>query len=161
MQTLSKLTPRTTALFRFRHMALIGLAAGGILFTGALPASAQTTDTLGQQQALLDGTDFNYQYQNGHAIHARFEDGKIEYRWIRGPNASETYKTYPYSSRQIRNDIVLLQWHEDNLDNLITLVVDLDAHRVASSAIVRYRKDKPIIAFQGGTIENLQDERGR
>ena len=145
----------TSPLKRLTGTLLMAMALGA-----AAPALAQSTsDTLGTPQSLLDGTDFNYQYQNGHAIHARFADGDIEYRWIRGPNASDSYKRYPYQSRQIRSGLVLIQWHEDNLDNLITLVVDLDAHAVASSAIVRYRQEKPIIAFQGGTIENLKDKR--
>lgn len=161
MQMLTGFTPPTFHLSRLRRMTVICLTAGGLLLSGALPASAQSADTFGTPQALLDGANFNYQYQNGHAIHARFEGGTIEYRWIRGPNVSQTYKTYPYQSRQIRNDIILLQWHEDDLGNLITLVVDLDAQRVASSAIVRYRQEKPIIAFQGGTIENVQYTRER
>ncbi len=111
---------------------------------------------LNSPEHLLDGYEFNYQYQSGHAIHIEFESGKLTYQWIAGTNEGNPAKTLPYLSRKIDDQIYLINWHEKEHNNFITLVLNLRNQMVASSVIVDYDQEEPVIAFQGGVIEQLK-----
>ena len=111
---------------------------------------------LDQPEHLLDGYSFTYQYQNGEAIHITFDDGKLTYKWIEGRRQTNPTKTFPYLSRQIDDGIYLVNWHEIEEKNFITLVFNLSNRVASSSVLVRYGNEEPIIAFQGGIIEHME-----
>ena len=124
-----------------------------------LPLFAQDSGYgLEDTEHLLDGYSFNYQYQSGRAIHILFKDGELTYQWIAGANAGNPIKTLPYQSRKIDDSIYLVNWHEPLEENFITLVINLKNRIVASSVIVKYGRENPVIAFEGGIIEHVNRE---
>ncbi len=49
----------------------------------------------------------------------------------------------------------LVNWHEPEPKNFISLVFNFQNRTCASTVIVRYDKEKPITTFEGGIIEHL------
>lgn len=122
------------------------------------PISAQTERLVQQDECLLDGMSFMYQYQSSAAIAISFSEGELTYQWIEGRNAGKPAKTYPYISRKLGDDMYYVNWHEADLGNFITLVFNFNTNTCASSVIVRYGSDAPITAFEGGIIEQVRRE---
>ncbi len=110
----------------------------------------------GQPEHLLEGRSFNYQYQNQRAIHIQFKEGKVTYQWIKGPNVNNQIKTLLYLSRKLENGIYLVQWHEKEHSNFITLVFNFNTMTVASSVIVKYGLEGQFTTFDSGFISQLK-----
>lgn len=110
---------------------------------------------LNESEQLLNCISFNYQYQSGRAIHIEFHDDVLTYQWIAGSNKGKPAKTFTYESRLLDKDVYYVQWHEKDQKNFITLVFNLKNRMASSSAIVRYNRDEPITAFEGGIIERV------
>ena len=125
------------------------------LITSFLQSNGQKIQ-LEDPEHLLDGYSFTYQYQSGDAIYIEFNDGELTYQWIEGRRKENPIKTFPYLSRMIDDNIYLVNWHEKNEKNFISLVFNLKNRVASSSVIVRYGNDDPIIAFQGGIIEHVR-----
>ena len=117
---------------------------------------AQNSDLLKQEEHLLDGMSFVYQYQSGAAIDISFTEGKLTYQWISGRNAGKPAKTYSYKSRKLGNDVFYVNWQEPEFKNFITLVYNFNTNTCASSVIVNYGSENPITAFEGGIIEKVR-----
>lgn len=118
----------------------------------------QADSRLQQEEHLLDGKSFIYQYQSGSAIDISFTAGTLTYQWIAGRNAGNPAKTYPYKSRKLRNGIYYVNWHEPVLKNFITLVYNFNNNTCASSVIVNYGSEKSFTTFEGGVIEKVSQK---
>lgn len=113
----------------------------------------------GEPEHLLDGYSLNYQYQNGKAIHMEFYDGKGKYEWITGPGKGKGNQNIPYRCRKIGDDLYLLNWHETELKDYLTLVFDFKNMVVYSSIIIGYENnpERPKrTTFEGGIIDHLK-----
>lgn len=121
-----------------------------------LSVFAQSDDRLEQEEYLLDKMSFTYQYQSGAAIDISFSKGKLTYQWIAGRNAGKPAKTYSYKSRKLDDGVFYVNWHEPDFKNFITLVYNFNTNNCASSVIVNYGSKNPIMAFEGGIIENVE-----
>jgi len=113
---------------------------------------------LGVSEQLLEGLSFNYQYQNQTAIHIDFMNEKLTYKWILGRNADKPAKTFTYKSRQLDNGIYLVNWHEAELKNFITLVFNFNTNTVSSSVIVRYGEENQFTTFDTGFISQIKKQ---
>lgn len=113
---------------------------------------------LGKSEQLLEGLSFNYQYQNQTAIHIAFVDKKLKYKWILGPNKDKPERTFSYESRKLANGIYLVNWHEAELKNFITLVFNFNTNTVSSSVIVRYGTENQFTTFDAGFIDQLKGQ---
>lgn len=113
----------------------------------------------GEPEHLLDGYSYNYQYQNGKAIHMEFYDGKAKYEWINGPRKGKGNKDIPYRCRKIGDDVYLVNWHETGIKDYLTLVLDFKHMTVYSSIIIGYENnpDRPRrTTFDAGIIDHLK-----
>lgn len=120
-------------------------------------AAISQPSNLEQDEHLLDGKSFTYQYQSGSAIEISFQDGKLTYQWIAGRSTGKPVRTYPYKSRQLDQGVYLVNWHEPTLKNFITLVYNLNNNTCASSVIVNYGSEESFQAFDGGIIEHVKE----
>lgn len=129
-----------------------------VMCTLVLTAFSQQASSLAKEEHLLDGISFTYQYQTGSAIDISFADDQLTYQWIAGKSAGKPAKTYPYKSRKLDTGVYLVSWHEPIFKNYITLVYNFNNNTCASSVIVNYGSENPILAFQGGVIEHFQQK---
>jgi len=116
---------------------------------------AQKASSLDKEEFLLNGTAFTFQYQNAGAIDISFMDDKVTYKWINGRNVDEPAKTIPYKSKKVDSGIYLVNWHEPETKNFITMVYNFNSNSCAVSVISRYGSEKPFLGFQSGTIEHV------
>ena len=116
----------------------------------------QASDSLKQEEHLLDGIAFAFQYQNSGAMDVVFEAGQITYKWIAGRNADEPTQSYPYKSRKLDTDIYLVNWHEADKKNFVTMVYNFKSNTCAVSVISKYVDETPFRGFQAGVIEHVK-----
>ncbi|MDF7799455.1 hypothetical protein P4C99_08260 [Pontiellaceae bacterium B1224] len=113
----------------------------------------------GEPLHLLDGYSLNYQYQSGKALHMEFDDGKGKYEWLTGPRKGTGKQDIPYRCRKIGNDLYIINWHQTDIKDYLTLVFDFENMVVYSSIIIGY-EDKPErprrTTFEAGIIERLK-----
>ena len=108
-----------------------------------------------QPEHLLDGAEFEYYYQNGSAVAISFYSGKLKYKWIAGVFEGVEEKDLAYDSRKIGEDLYLVNWHDKNNSNFVTLIVNLQQNVLYSSALVYYGTEREIALFDGAIIEHV------
>ncbi|MDW5288725.1 MoaF-related domain-containing protein [Formosa sp. PL04] len=113
----------------------------------------------GEPEHLLDGYSMNFQYQNGTAIHMAFSNGKAEYKWLVGPGKGNGNQDISYRSLKIGENLYLINWHEIDKNDYLTIVFDFDKMIVHSSIIVGYKNEakRPLqTVFRSGIIDHLK-----
>ena len=105
---------------------------------------------------LLDGISMDYFYQNGSGIHIEFYDGKVRFEWIDGPAKGVSRGDIPYRSRKIGDEMYLVNFHEEEVMDFITLIFNLKQNVMYSSALAKYGTDRERTIFFGGIIEHLE-----
>lgn len=137
----------------------ICVIAGTMLLAAPVAVPAQSAGMSMDPNApehLLDGTGFNYFYQNGSGLQIAFYEGMVQYEWIAGPRKGNRAADIPYDSRRLAGDLYLVSWHEANKPDYITLVINLENNVIYSSSILRYGSENELVVFQGGIIEHVQ-----
>lgn len=125
-----------------------------VFLVWTLPSMAGSS--LEQEEHLLDGTSFTFQYQNAGAMDVSFAKGALTYKWIAGRNTDEPQQTYPYKSRKLDTDVFLVNWHEPSKQNYVTMVYNFKSNTCAVSVISKYGSEKPFTGFQAGVIEHVR-----
>ncbi len=109
-----------------------------------------------KSEHLLDGTSMEYHYQNGSGISIKFYDGMLYYEWITGPRKGNMGKDIPYRSRKIGDKMYIVNFHEKQKPDFVTLIFNLNENVMYSSAILRYGTEKEKVSFSGGIIEHVK-----
>jgi hypothetical protein len=65
-------------------------------------------------------------------------------------------KDIPYRSRKIGDEMYIVNFHEKQKPDFVTLIFNLKQNVMRSSAIPRYGTDKEKISFSGGIIEHVK-----
>jgi|TARA_B110000263_G_C15252227_1_gene484684 hypothetical protein len=144
---------RTLVLF------LVSVISIGTCFAQKNTSPSIETFEFGEPEHLLDGYSLNLQYQSGDAIHLEFYEGMGKYQWITGRNKGKGDQDIPYRSRKIGDDLYLLNWHETDKKDYLTVVFDFKNMVVYNSIIIGYennpeRPQKTV--FLGGIIDHLK-----
>ena len=123
-----------------------------ILFiaVGARAAMAQEASP-----QLLDGMELEYTYTDGGTVILNFYDGKLKYRWTAGPFAGTEEGDRIYKSRRIGDELYLVNWHDTDNLNFVTLVVNLQQNVLHSSAVIGYGTDQEVTLFDTAVIERV------
>jgi hypothetical protein len=107
-------------------------------------------------QHVLDATSFEYFYEDGSGLTFALYDGKVKYEWIVGPRKGNKAADIPYQSRRIGDDLYMVNWHEKDKPDFVSLIVDLKKNTLYSSAILRYGTGNEMIHFKEATLKNVQ-----
>jgi len=105
---------------------------------------------------LLDGKTIDYTYDGGWRFRVRFYDGLAAYEFLgaSGENVSNRNADIPYRSRLIREDLYHVVWHETNIGDLVSLVIDIANRRIYSAALLGYRGEDHHLHFEGGSVHS-------
>jgi len=124
---------------------------------GETPSELRKTQVQQYMNAehLLDGMSFEYFYQAGGGLKIAFAEGKLQYEWISGARKGNQAANIPYQSRKIGDEVYLVNWHQPDKPDFVSLVIDLKQNRLYSSAILRYGTGNEMIHFKEATIKNL------
>jgi len=102
----------------------------------------------------MDGKTIRYTYSGGLAFEVRFADGLASYKALgdSGDVSSEN-SDIPYQSREIRSGLIHTIWHETDIGDVVSLVIDLDANKIYSAALLGYGADDRMLHFEDGLID--------
>ena len=106
---------------------------------------------------LLDGKTIDYTYDGGWRFRVRFYDGLAAYEFLgeSGEDVSNSNADIPYQSRLIREDLYHVVWHETNIGDVVSLVIDISNNRIFSAALLGYREPDYNLHFEGGNINSF------
>ena len=108
---------------------------------------------------LLDGKTIDYIYDGGWRFRVRFYGGLAAYDFL-GDDAEDVSNSnadIPYQSRLVREDLYHVIWHETNIGDLVSLVIDIANKRIYSAALLGYRNPDYNLHFEGGNIHSFTD----
>ena len=108
----------------------------------------------------LDGLDLDYTYDGGGQIIVSFSERRLGYRWLSGPFEGVEESGLSYSSRHVRDEVFLVNWHDTDNSNFVTLVIDLARKKVYSSALLYYGSHKEVESFSEATINHASRNLG-
>lgn len=137
------------AMYSLPKVTIIVLLAVSVLL--ARSAIAQEADS----QPLLDGVELDYTYTDGGRVALSFSDGELSFRWLAGPFAGAEGAGFAYHSRQIGEDLYLVNWHDEEGFGFITLVINLQQKVLYSSALLGYGTEEELQLFDGAIIESV------
>lgn len=110
---------------------------------------------------LLDGIRFQYFYNEGGGLEIRFAEGTLQYKWISGPRKGNHAENIPYQSRRIGEELFLVNWHQPDRPDFVSLVINLKELRLYSSAILRCGSENEMIHFKEAQIKNVKRDEMR
>ena len=107
---------------------------------------------------LLDGKTVDYTYDMGWRFRVRFYDGLAAYEFLgeSGEDVSNSNADIPYESRLIRDDLYHVVWHETNIGDLVSLVIDVANKLVYSAALLGYRDPDYNVHFERAVIHGFE-----
>lgn len=107
-------------------------------------------------QHLMDGKTILYTYSGGLRFEVRFAKGKASYQAIGDSGSVNSQNSdISYQSRQIRPNLIHTVWHEASIGDMVSLVIDLDAMKIYSAALLGYPEDDRMLHFEDGVIEKI------
>ena len=108
----------------------------------------------------LDGSEFQYTYEDGSEVVLTFYDGLVKFEFLQGPLAGEKDQDLPYRSRVIDEKVYFIDWHNKAVGSFVTLHIDVPRSRLFGSALIWYNSDKPIELFDAAVITraDLRDD---
>ncbi|MEX3008284.1 hypothetical protein [Hoeflea sp. TYP-13] len=107
---------------------------------------------------LMDGKTIDYTYSGGLRFVVAFRNGLASYRAVGDTGGvSNRNDDIPYQSRQIRPGLIHTVWHEENIGDLVSLVIDLDARKIYSAALLGYPADDRMLHFEDGVIAEIKE----
>ncbi len=105
---------------------------------------------------LMDGKTIDYTYAGGLRFIVTFSDGAASYRAVgETGGVSGQNDNIPYRSQQIRPGLIHTVWHEEEIGDIVSLVIDLDASKVYSAALLGYPADDRMLHFEDGVIASI------
>ncbi len=108
---------------------------------------------------LMDGKTIEYVYTGGLHFIVTFEDGLASYKAVGDTGGvSGENSGIPYQSRQIRPGLIHTVWHETDIGDMVSLVIDLDAGKVFSAALLGYPKEDRMLHFEEGSVISEDSE---
>ena len=108
-------------------------------------------------QHLLDGKTIDYTYDGGWRFRVRFYNGLAAYEFLGddGENVASSNADIPYLCRSLGNGWIHVAWHESNIGDFVTLVIDPSGMAIYSAALIGYRETDHAVHFEHGVIHSF------
>ena len=113
-------------------------------------ASQAQTEATGSGH--LDGSEFQYTYEDGSEVVLTFYDGLVKFEFLQGPLAGQADQDLPYRSRVIDDQVYFIDWHNEPVGSFVTLYIDVPRSRLFGSALIWYNSDEPVELFDAAVI---------
>lgn len=108
------------------------------------------------QSGHLDGSEFQYTYEDGSEVVLTFYGGKVKFEFLQGPLAGETDQDIPYRSRAIDDQVYFIDWHNEAVGSFVTLYIDVPRSRIFGSALIWYKSEQPVELFDAAVITRAE-----
>jgi len=118
-------------------------------------AKGESLDPIPERQELLNGKTLVFEYTNGWGFALTFYDNMIKYQFrqdLTNPEgAGSRNQDIPYRSRQIGPNLYQIMWHEKDVKDVITMVINLNNNTLTAAGLMSYH-DKKIEVFEAASI---------
>jgi phenolic acid decarboxylase len=113
--------------------------------------------TQDSSQHLLDGKIIDYTYDGGWRFRVRFYDGMAAYDFLgeEGEDVSNSNEDIPYQSRLIGKGRYHVAWHESNIGDFVSLIIDENEKTIYSAALLGYGASDSVFHFEHGVINGI------
>lgn len=110
----------------------------------------------------LDGRTIDYTYEGGWRFRVRFYDGLVAYDFLgeAGEEVSNSNADIPYRCRGLTDGVFHVAWHEKNIGDFVSLIVDEKNMRIYSAALLGYREEDGAVHFESGQIHSFEPAQG-
>lgn len=151
---------------KISRVTILLIALLYVPFGAVAEAERIPLDKFPERQEPLNGKTILYEFTDGWGFYLKFEDNMLSYQWRRSlqdpDNKDLGFKAgnIPYRARQIGHNLYQLYWHEKELHDTISMIIDLNSMRIYASGIMNYDKPKDEIheVFYTGVINQLIEE---
>lgn len=115
-----------------------------------------------KQDEPLNGITLHYKYtEPGWEFELSFYDNKLlYYRLLPGRDrpAEPTNKDLPYHAKRIGKNMYMVNWHETNIKDFVTLVINFETSTVYGSGLLRYDRspEEQVSFFHGAIIQGVK-----
>ncbi len=121
-------------------------------------AAGEPLDEFPPKQELLNGKTLIFEYTNGWGFYLSFYDNKIKYqigRNLSNPDGiGSKNQDIPYRSRMIGDDLYQVYWHEKDVKDVVSMIINLKAGTLFASGILGYDENK-LEVFEGAIIQQI------
>ena len=131
------------------------------IFTSVVLAEGEPLDEFPERQELLNGKTLIFEYTNGWGFYLSFYDNMIKYQFRRNVKNPESVgsknQDIPYRSRQIGDNLYQIFWHEKDVKDTISMVINLNNNTLFASGVMGYDDDKYEV-FEAAIIQQIIEE---
>lgn len=130
-------------------------------FATASFAQSDQLDVLPERQELLNGKTLVFEYTNGWGFSLSFYDNKLKYQFRRDLSNPEGVgsrnQDIPYRSRQVGDDMYQIMWHEPDVKDVVTMLINFNTSTLYAAGILGYDEDRYEV-FEGAIIQQVIDD---
>lgn len=134
-----------------------------IVLTG-ITAIAWSAEPSFKQDEPLNGITVHYKYtEKDWEFEVSFYDDKVLYYWLQEDKerpTKPTNKDIPYHAKRIGENMYMVNWHEENLKDVVTLVINFDTSTLYGAGILRYNlpADERMPFYHGAIIQSVRKD---
>ncbi len=139
------------------------LVALMFVFSSAVTfAQSEALDVLPERQELLNGKTLVFEYTNGWGFSLSFYDNMLRYQFRRDLTNPEGVgsrnQDIPYRSRRVGDDMYQIMWHEPDVKDVVTMLINFNTSTLYAAGLLGYDEDR-FEVFEGAIIQQvIEDE---
>ena len=99
--------------------------------------------------------EVEYTYEELGTVVLSLSGEALGFLWVAGDFTGEGQDGLPYNWRQIGENLVLVNWHNPEISNFVTLIFDFDENIVHSVPLLGYGTEQEAALFEVATIERV------
>ncbi len=125
-------------------------------------AQSEPLDVFPERQELLNGKTLIFEYTNGWGFSLSFYDNMLRYQFRRDltnpDGVGSRNQDIPYRSRKVGDNMYQIMWHEPNVSDVVTMVINFNTSTLYAAALLGYDEDR-LEVFEGAIIQQvIEDE---
>ena len=141
------------------HKLLVVLLS--LLMSATAFAQSESLDVFPERQELLNGKTLIFEYTNGWGFSLSFYDNKLRYQFRRDLSNPEGVgsrnQDIPYRSRKVGDDMYQIMWHEPDVKDVVTMLINFNTSTLYAAGILGYDEDRYEV-FEGAIIQQVIDD---
>ena len=92
----------------------------------------------------------------GGAVILTIKDGKLGYRWTAGNFEGNVVNDLSYNSTEIADSMYLVNWHDPENKNYVSIIIDLNRMIEYGTALISYETQDGEILYDEARIANVK-----
>ncbi len=124
-------------------------------------AQTEALDVFPERQELLNGKTLIFEYTNGWGFSLSFYDNMLRYQFRRDltnpDGVGSRNQDIPYRSRKVGDNMYQIMWHEPNVKDVVTMLINFNTSTLYAAALLGY-DDIPLEVFEGAIIQQVVED---